>query len=89
LKWQKTTLKIRNMSKRKHKDWNGETTKLSEFLDSIGILEEQVVQFNEYHIRVLGKETIDIWAGTKKFLVLGSTHSNSYKNLNELKEYLV
>lgn len=77
------------MAKKKKKDWDGEEEKLSDFLECIGIEDTQVKKYSPYHIRVLGKRTVDIWCGSKKYYVLGSASSKEYKTLFELEEYLV
>lgn len=71
------------------KDWKGETDKLFNFLIDLDLLENQVIQFSEYHIRVLGKRKIDIWCASKKYYILGSSSSKTYELLEELKEYIV
>lgn len=76
--------------KRKNpKDWKGEEDRLYNFLMDIEIKEEQVKKYTQYHIRIFGRRIVDVWAGSKKYFVRGSSGSRQYNNPEELKEFIV
>lgn len=70
---------------KKQKLWKEETDKLMEFLYE-NELESKFKQFSPYHIRILDK--IDVWSGSKKYYVRGSSGSRSYNDIQELKEII-
>lgn len=68
--------------------WQKETQELENFLYE-NDLYERAEQFSPYHFRVIGKMTVDIWAGSKKYFIHGMSGSACYDKINELKKYLI
>lgn len=75
--------------KKRKKDWASETDKLYDFLIELDITEDKVTRFSEYHIRIFGRRKVDVWAGSKKYYVLGSIGAKTYESLQELKEFII
>ena len=68
--------------------WERETKKLETFLYE-NELYENAEQFSPFHFRIKGKQTVDIWAGSRKYFIHGMARSAIYGDLNELKDYLI
>lgn len=73
------------MKKRKPKPWKEESEKLMNFLCE-NDLEKEVHQFSPYHFRI--KERLDVWPGSKKYYVRGTSGSQSYGSVQEIGEIL-
>lgn len=72
--------------KKKKNPWASETQKFEEFMYE-NKLENQTIQFSQYHWRIKTfKGKVDIWPGSKKYYTKGI--SNKYKELNELLTYI-
>ena len=88
MKTERQKQKQRDKRKKKAERWTIGNSEFENWMYE-NSLEDKVVQFSQYHWRIkTQKATVDVWAGSKKYWIHGTSGSRAYKTLQELKQYI-